>query len=134
MDDAELFDVFNIDNNPEPVQTTVHGQQQKDKPKKPKKPKDEKQGSGDIASNGVTGKRSHEQFSTKGGGPEQEVGGSASHMSKKPRKPNNAPVVVDSFETESDQIVPATQGLQGIAVTDQNIVIKKRVNLFYRFI
>ena len=34
---------------------------------------------------------------------------------------------MDSFETESDQIVPATQGLQGIAPTDQNIVIKKRV-------
>lgn len=62
MDDSELFDVFNVDNNPEPETKAIPTQ-----------------------------------------------------------------VVVDSFETESDQIVPATQGLQGIAPTDQNIVIKKRV-------
>jgi len=124
MDDSELFDVFNIDNNPEPEQKTIPTQNKKRKPKKPKKTTDEKSTTNkDQSTNGVSGKRSHEDLSTKSDADEDEV----EVVSKKPRKLDETPIIVDSFETESDQIVPATQGLQGIAPTDQNIVIKKRV-------
>ena len=124
MDDSELFDVFNIDNNPEPEQKTIPTQNKKRKPRKPKKTTGEKSTTNkDQSINGFSGKRSHEDPSTKSDVDEDEV----EVVSKKPRKIDETPIIVDSFETESDQIVPATQGLQGIAPTDQNIVIKKRV-------
>jgi hypothetical protein len=128
MDDSELFDVFNIDNNPEPVQNTVPGIQREDS-RKLKKWKTEKFKSDDSSSNEVNGKRSYVEVSTKM--EEDGVDGSENTpVPKKSRKNDNAPIVVDSFETETDQIVPATQGLQGAAVTDHNIVIKKRVSLY----
>jgi len=43
-------------------------------------------------------------------------------------------IIVDSFETETDQIVLATTGLLGVALTDQNIVIKKRVKSHNEFV
>jgi hypothetical protein len=85
MDDSELFDVFTVDNNPEPEQKTIA------RPERPKSKKEKK------------GK-------------------------KEKSKAKDNPIVVDSFETESDQIVRATTGLQGVAPTDENIVIKKKVN------
>jgi hypothetical protein len=124
MDDSELFDVFNIDNNPEPEQKTIPTQNKKRKAKKPKKSKEDKSTTNQgTSTNGASRKRSHEDLSTKSDAEEDDV----EIVSKKPRKIGETPIVVDSFETESDQIVPATQGLQGIAPTDQNIVIKKRV-------
>ena len=124
MDDSELFDVFNVDNNPEPEQTTIPTQNKKRKAKKPKKSREDKSTTNqEISTNVVNGKRSHEDLSTKSDVEEDD----AKVVSKKPRNINEAPIIVDSFEKESDQIVPATQGLQGVAPTDQNIVIKKRV-------
>jgi FtsZ-interacting cell division protein YlmF len=124
MDDSELFDVFNVDNNPEPETKTIPTQNKTQKAKKPKKSKEDKSTTNQrTSSNGATGKRFHEDLSTKSDVEEDDV----EVVSKKPRKIDETPVIVDSFETESDQIVPATQGLQGIAPKDQNIVIKKRV-------
>ena len=124
MDDSELFDVFNVDNNPEPEQKTIPAQNKKRKAKKPKKSREDKSTTNQgTSTNGVNGKRSHEDLSIKSDVEEDDL----EIVSKKPRKIDEAPIIVDSFETETDQIVPATQGLQGIAPTDQNIVIKKRV-------
>lgn len=117
MDDSELFDVFSLDNNPEPELKTVSVPVTEDlkKPKPPKVP----------SKNGSTGKRSHDMADDAA----DETNGSHSPpASKKARKNIEDPIVVDSFETESDQVVPATQGLQGIAPVDENIVIKKRVS------
>ena len=123
MDDSELFDVFNIDNNPEPVQKTVRGVQRVQSKKSRKSGKGEGV-SNETPANSVNGKRSHDQSRN-----DEKNNLKSTQISKKPRKNNDAPIVVDSFETESDQIVPATQGLQGTAPADQNIVIKKRVLL-----
>jgi len=126
MDDSELFDVFNIDNNPEPEQKTLAGAKTQ-KPKKPKKSKEQKNAAAakeKSAAGPSNGKRGHKELSAKSD-EENEV--ETTKLSKRHRKLEDNPIVVDSFETESEQIVPATRGLQGIAPTDHNIVIKKRV-------
>jgi hypothetical protein len=112
MDDAELFDVFAVEETPVvQVPNTV-------KTKKHKKEK--KKASNQVEDEPITNKRALERAAN-----EDE---SATHKVKKQRKTEPQPIIVDSFETESDQIVPATQGLQGVPLaTDQNIVIKKRV-------
>jgi hypothetical protein len=125
MDDSELFDVFNIDNNPEPEQKTIEGQKKR-KTKKSKKSREEKRAGKEKSANGVNGKRSHEELSTKSDDEEEEA--EPKTVSKKLRKLEENPIIVDSFETESDQVVRATQGLQGIAPTDENIIIKKKVS------
>lgn len=133
MDDSELFDIFNIDNNPEPEQktvvTTTDATTKKRKQKKPKKSKEEKNviSGKDKSTNGFNGKRSHEDISTTKSDDDEEEEVENTTVSKKSRKMDENPIIVDSFETESDQIVPATQGFQGIAPTDQNIIIKKKV-------
>ena len=130
MDDSELFDVFTVDNNPEPEQKTI-ARPERPKSKKEKKEKKEKSKSKskDGSANGVNGKRSHEEHSAKSDD-EEDVDGviDLPPSTKRFRKNNDNPIVVDSFETESDQIVRATTGLQGVAPTDENIVIKKKVN------
>jgi hypothetical protein len=115
MDDSELFDVFDVDNNPEPVQKGPVAPIERTKSQKHRS-KDNKPDSNGIAS----GKRPHDKQD------DQDV--EERTMIKKSRKNIEDPVVVDSFETESEQIVPATMGLQGTAPTDANIVIKKRVS------
>jgi len=117
MDDSELFDVFSLDNNPEPEQKTVSVPVTEDlkKPKPSKVP----------SQNGSTSKRSYDRADDAS---DERNGSHSPPASKKARKNVEDPVVVDSFETESDQVVPATQGLQGTAPEDQNIVIKKRVS------
>src|SRR5271169_4839426 len=130
MDDSELFDVFKIDNDPEPEQKTISGTKTQ-KPKKPKKSKDEKNATAvnEKSTNGPSnGKRGHKDLSANS---DEEDGVETATISKRHRKLGENPIVVDSFETESEQIVPATQGLQGIAPTDQNIIIKKRVSTGY---
>ena len=134
MDDSELFDVFNVENNPEPAQKTIQGLP-REKPKKPEKSKHEKDVVRDAAAKGgVNGKRPYEQVSREAKKERQIDGQESTGVAKKPRKLADHPIIVDSFETETDQIVPATTGLQGVAPTDQNIVIKKKVttvNLLY---
>ena len=139
MDDAELFDVFNVDNSPEPPRKTVPGEathlQRESKKKKLKTEKQQvrqNESALDEATsptNGSKAKRSHDDVieissddSDDGGPPEESP-----RLSKKSRTAEANPIVLDSFEKESDQIVRATQGLQGAPVTDENIVIKKRV-------
>jgi hypothetical protein len=125
MDDLELFDVFSTDNNPEPVQKTA-STTHKPKVKKSKKSKEEKSTTNDTAN----GKRHHDEpseNSTETDATNNEVG----PITKRKRKNVENPIVVDSFETESDQIVPAAQGL-GAPVTDHNIIIKKKVSYFAR--
>jgi hypothetical protein len=128
MDDSELFDVFTVDNNPEPEQKTI-ARPERPKSKKEKKGKKEKSKAKDGSANGVNGKRSPEEQSAEGDD-EEDVDGvvDSPPATKRFRKNNDNPIVVDSFETESDQIVRATTGLQGVAPTDENIVIKKKVN------
>ena len=127
MDDLELFDVFNVDNNPEPEQKTIQAPP-REKPKKQKKSKHENTAAKEVTANGgVHGKRPHEHVSTENGIQQPMDGVHATEVAKKPRKLADNPIIVDSFETETDQIVPAATGLQGVAPTDQNIVIKKRV-------
>jgi hypothetical protein len=128
MDDSELFDVFAIDNNPEPEQKTI-ARPERVKSKKDKKDKKEKHKSkSKDASNGLNGKRAHDEDSQNSVG-EDDINGADSSppATKKSRRSKENPIVVDSFETESDQIVRATTGLQGVAPTDENIVIKKKV-------
>jgi hypothetical protein len=132
MDDLELFDVFNVDNNPEPEQKTIQGLA-RDKPKRQKTSKHEKSIANDESANGVSGKRSYDQVSTAGGRKQEDDGGESTTVTKRLRKMAENPIIVDSFETETDQIVPATQGLQGAARTDQNIIIKKRVIFHFHF-
>ena len=129
MDDSELFDVFNEYNNPEPLQKTTAGT--KDAERKKSK-KDKKKDKSKDTQNGVNQrKRSLDETSEK-----MDVDGESgeidaaevSGITKKVRKNTQQPIVVDSFETESDQVVPAIAGLQGIAPTNDNIVIKKRVS------
>ena len=118
MDDSDLFDVFDVDNNPEPIQNAPPAPLERQKSQKHKSKDPNKH-----ESNGVVaiGKRAHD----KRDGDDAE----GQTTVKKARKNIEDPIVVDSFETESEQIVPATTGLQGIAPTDANIIIKKRVNL-----
>jgi len=120
MDDPELFDVFNVDNNTEPLQRPVQSVP-RDMPNKSVMK--------ELPVNGVQRKRSYDGL-TANGNRQGINGGDVFHISKKPRKNEENPIVVDSFESESDQVVPATHGLQGIVPTDQNIVIKKRVSPF----
>jgi hypothetical protein len=130
MDDSELFDVFKIESNPEPIHKPIPTGP-RDKRKYSDRKSSEKSSIGLIngANVAVTRRSSEEnaqnaqtRFTTK------EI--ESFHTSKRSRRANQVePIVVDSFETETDQIVPATQGLQGIAPTDQNIIIKKRVSL-----
>jgi hypothetical protein len=142
MDDAELFDVFSIDNDidaPAPATATVAAHL-KDKTKKKKSKADNKNKkqsikTGDGQANEQTtspkGKRSHFEV-IEISSDDNETGRIAPEDSprptKKARKVEANPVVVDSFETESDQIVRAAEGLQGVPVTDENIVIKKKVS------
>jgi len=139
MDDAELFDVFNVDNSPEPPRKTVPGEathlQRESKKKKLKTEKQQvrqNESALDEATsptNGSKAKRSHDdviEISSDDNGDEGLPEESPRH-SKKSRTEEANPIVLDSFEKESDQIVRATQGLQGAPVTDENIVIKKRV-------
>lgn len=134
MDDSELFDVFNVDNNPEPAQKTIQAPP-REKPKKQKESKHENTVANDkVTANGgggggVKGKRPHDHVSTETNKAKQMDGVESIGIAKKMRKMADNPIIVDSFETETDQIVPATTGLQGVAPTDQNIVIKKRVTL-----
>jgi hypothetical protein len=114
MDDSELFDVFSTDNNPEPEQKTA-ASSLKTKSKKPKKQKKDK------VLKSASGKRSHDESED---AVEEEK---TSPIVKRHRRNSENPIIVDSFETESDQIVPAAQGLQGTAAPDHNIVIKKKV-------
>ena len=118
MDDSDLFDVFDVDNNPEPIQNAPTAPLERQKSQKHKSKGPSKQ-----ESNGVVaiGKRAHD----KRDGDDAE----GKMTVKKARKNIEDPIVVDSFETESEQIVPATTGLQGTAPTDAKIIIKKRVNL-----
>src|SRR5579862_5563080 len=125
MDDLELFDVFNEDNNPEPQQKTIQSTSTVREKKSKKEKKKEK--SKDSNQNGHHRKRSHDDLSNK-----SDVDGEVDEMdstriTKKPRKNTEQPIVVDSFETESDQVLPATAGLQGTVPTNDNIVIKKKV-------
>ena len=103
MDDNELFAVFTAENNPEPVQKTQRGTSRKTR----------------SHTDDTTCKRSR-------GDQADGVGEDEPQTAKRLRK-NDTPVVLDSFETESEQIVPAIEGLQGVAPVDQSIVIKKRV-------
>jgi hypothetical protein len=99
MDDEALFDVFDLGNDAQPSP----GQTRQKKTHK----------------GNANGKRAHEQQDRENGG----------DVVLKRKKIAQNPIVVDSFETESDQIVPAAQGLQGAPVDgDSNIVIKKRVS------
>ena len=138
MDDADLFDVFSIDNNPEPPQKTIPGEaahlQQKAKKTRSKRKHEARKDDSVLEeaispTNGSKAKRSHDDVvgissdDNENGGPPEEFPRSA----KKSRKAEANPIVLDSFEKESDQIVRATQGLQGAPVTDEDIVIKKRV-------
>ena len=128
MDDSELFDVFNVDNNPEPEQKTIQAPP-REKQKKQKKSKHENTTATKevIANGGVNGKRPHDDVSTENDVQQPMDGVQTTGAAKKSRKLADNPIIVDSFETETDQIVPATTGLQGVAPTDHNIVIKKRV-------
>src|SRR5271170_1588287 len=67
MDDSELFDVFNVDNNPEPAQKTIQAPP-REKPKKQKKSKLENVASKEATANGgVNGKRPHDNVSAETG-------------------------------------------------------------------
>jgi hypothetical protein len=121
MDDLELFDVFSTDNNPEPVQKTA-STAPKPKVKKSKKPKKERPTTNDTAN----GKRHHDEPS-ENGTETDATNGEIGPIAKRKRRNIENPIIVDSFETESDQIVPAAQGL-GAPVADHNIIIKKKVN------
>ena len=130
MDDPELFDVFTVDNNPEPPRKTLIVTEEhkikKSKKERPKEKDKKKSEDGGINLRRLqdTKKRRKEQQSND----EDQTSGTESYKTaKRPRKVPEQPVIVDSFETETDQIVPAAQGLQGAAITDQNIIIKKRV-------
>jgi hypothetical protein len=131
MDDAELFDVFSVNNNPEPPRKTLTVTEDH-KTKKPKKEGHNKEKDKRKPEDGETNahrsqdakKRRKEQQSNDD---DQTSGTESYNIAKRPRKVAEQPVVVDSFETETDQIVPAAQGLQGAAITDHNIIIKKRV-------
>jgi hypothetical protein len=118
MDDSELFDVFDVDNNPEPTPKDPAPPIERSKSHKKKSKRDPAEAHANGPS--ANGKRPHED---KQGKHTQE----GTPPVKKPRKRAEDPIVVDSFETESDQIVPATTGLQGTVPADANIVIKKRV-------
>jgi len=118
MDDSELFDVFDVDNNPEPAAKDPAPPIERSKSHKKKSKRDPSESHANGPS--ANGKRPHED---KQGKHTQE----GTPPVKKPRKRAEDPIVVDSFETESDQIVPATTGLQGTVPADANIVIKKRV-------
>src|SRR5277367_3314585 len=63
MYDSELFDVFNVDNNPEPAQKTIQAPP-REKPKKQKKSKHENVAAKETTANGggagVSGKRPHD--------------------------------------------------------------------------
>ena len=76
----------------------------------------------------------HDHVSTETSKGKQMDGVESTGAAKKMRKLADNPIIVDSFETETDQIVPATTGLQGVAPTDQNIVIKKRVKSHNEFV
>ena len=115
MDDTELFDVFSLDNNPEPEQKTVFVPVTEDL---------KKSRSSTLLPKGLAGKRRHEVAD---GAVDEPNGSPFPSVSKKAKKSAEDPIVVDSFETESEQVVPATQGLQGNAPLDDKIVIKKRV-------
>jgi ATP-dependent RNA helicase DOB1 len=121
MDDLELFDVFSTDNNPEPVQKTIQGIQ-KVKPKKEKKEKKDKSKKNSANGDSTNGKRHHDEASSHSTPEIDSVG----PTKKRHRKDAENPIIVDSFETESDQILPAAQGL-GTAPADHNIIIKKKV-------
>jgi hypothetical protein len=142
MDDAELFDVFSIENDteaPAPATATV-ASHLKEKTKKKKSKTDNKHKAKQIIKKeehtnkqppSPRGKRSHVEVIEISS--DENVAGVAApddspRPAKKPRKAEAHPVVVDSFETESDQIVRAAEGLQGVPVTDENIVIKKKVS------
>src|SRR5271155_1791574 len=138
MDDSGLFDVFNVDNNPEPAQKTIQAPPH-EKPKKQKKSKHENivakyKFSANGGGGGVKGKRPHDHVSTETSKGKQMDGVESTGAAKKMRTLADDPIIVDSFETETDQIVPATTGLQGVAPTDQNIVIKKRVKSHNEFV
>jgi hypothetical protein len=123
MDDLELFDVFSADNNPEPAQKTITGHS-REKVTKTTRPRHENSQVKDKAN----GKRSYHDSAENGA--EEDFDRDDIAPSKRSRKVNENPIVVDSFETESDQIVPVAQGLQGIpAPPDENIIIKKRVTI-----
>jgi hypothetical protein len=141
MDDAELFDVFSIDNDaeaPAPAAATVAAHLSERTRKKKSKANGKNKAEHSIKteeqateqSPSPMGKRSHVDV-IEISSDDDEAGGAAPDDSprpaKKARKAEANPVVVDSFETESDQIVRAAEGLQGAPVTDENIVIKKRV-------
>lgn len=141
MDDAELFDVFGIDNDAEaaaPAATVAAHLSQKTRKKKSKatsKNKAEqstrKEEPATEQSTSPKGKRSHVdviEISSDDGEAGGAVPDDSPRPAKKARKADANPVVVDSFETESDQIVRAAEGLHGEPVTDENIVIKKRVS------
>jgi len=127
MDDAELFDVFEVEDSVETVPlkpakaTKEHRTKKSKKEHKEKKKSTPHQDDEDVSSKN---KRALEQRHFNGDDMPED-----SRKSKKSRKIEPQPIVVDSFETETEQIVPATQGLQGTPLTsaDQNIVIKKRV-------
>jgi len=129
MDDSELFDVFNEYNNPEPLQKTTAGT--KDVERKKSKKDKKKDNSKDTQNGTHQRKRSLDETSEKmdvDGETGEIDAAEVSGITKKVRKNTQQPIVVDSFETESDQVVPAIAGLQGIAPTNDNIVIKKRVS------
>ena len=123
--DSELFDVFNIDNNPEPQQKTIPSQSKKRKSKKPNKSNKDKSLEGnDPSLDGVNRKRPNEDLTKS----DLEDDVEPPQTPKKHRKIDEIPIIVDSFETESDQIVPAIQDFEGTPIqADQNIIIKKRV-------
>jgi len=131
MDDADLFDVFNEDNNPEPQQKTIQGT----KGSKVKKSKKEKKDKSKETHNGIHKKRSHEEINPSHDMEDEENevidNEESTRLNKKPRKIAEHPIVVDSFETETDQIVPATTGLQGTVPASDTIVLKKKVFLFH---
>jgi hypothetical protein len=131
MDDSELFDVFSADNNPEPAQKTIQGvethKSKSKKSKKSNKAKDRKNGENGNKDT-HNGKRPHDVIVSHPDGKEETNGTEdESPKSKRSRKNQQNPIVVDSFETESDQIVPAASGLQGAPAPDHNIIIKKKV-------
>src|SRR5271170_1563119 len=106
MDDSELFDVFNVDNNPEPAQKTIQAPP-REKPKKQKKSKHENTVANDkVTANGgggggVKGKRPHDHVSTETSKEKQMDGVESTGMAKKMRKLADNPIIVDSFETET---------------------------------
>ena len=131
MDDPELFDVFNVDDASEPAQRAMQSLR-RDKFNTSEKKEVKKSAKTETPVNGVQRKRSYDD-AVPNGILQSTNGEDVSHISKRSRKREENPIVVDSFETESEQVVPATQGLQGIAPVDKNIVIKKRVSTLFPF-